>query len=75
MVELNGVDNADSLGDGIDDCVAEVVVEGLANDESVPCVEFPCLAWSRFGVDGDFASDWAERCGVVVNGTVVILPR
>ena len=69
------VPNADSLGGGIDDCVAVVVVEGQANAESVQCTEVPCLAWSVFVVDGNFSSDWDERCGVVVNGTVVIFPR
>ena len=75
MVELDGVNNADSLGGGIDDFVAEVVVEGQANDESVPCAEVPGLAGSGFVVDGDFASDGAERCGVVVDGTVVVFSR
>ena len=57
MVELDGVDNEDILGGGIDDCVAALVVKGQANTESVPCAEVPGLAWSRFVVDGNFASD------------------
>ena len=75
MVELNGVAYADSLGGVINDCVAAVVVEGRANAESVPCAEVPGLAWSGFFVDGDFASYWAERCGVVVDGDVVVFPH
>ena len=75
MVELNGVTNAYGLGGGIEQCVSAVVVEGLANAESVPCAELPCLAWSGFVVDGDFASDWAEQCSIVVNRTVVIFPH
>ena len=60
MVELDGVANAYSLGGGIYDCVAALVVEGRANAESVPCREVPGLAWSGFVVDGNFASDWAQ---------------
>ena len=75
MVELDGIANADSLGGGIYNFVAEVVVEGRANAESVTCAEVPGLAWSVFVVDGDFASDGAERCGVLVYGTVVVFPR
>ena len=74
MVELNSVANVDSLGGGIKNCGAAVVVEGQANAESVPCAEVPGIAWSRFVVDGDFASDWAERCGIVSDRTVVIFP-
>ena len=70
MVELNGVANADSLGGDIEDCVAAVVVEGRANAESVSFAEVPSLAWSRFVVDVDFVSDWAEQCGVVVDGVM-----
>ena len=40
-----------------------------------PCAEVPYLAWSGFVVDGNFASDWAERCGAIVNRTVVIFLR
>ena len=75
MVELNCVANADSLGDGIGDCVAAVVMEGQANSESIPCAEVPGLAWSGFVVDGKFASNWAEQCGVLVDGTVVVFPH
>ena len=75
MVELDGVANAESLGGGIDDYVSAVLVEGLANAESVPCTEVPGLVWSGFVVDDNFASKWGERCGVVVDGTVVVFPR
>ena len=75
MVELDGVANADSLGGGIYDFVAAVAVKGRANAESVPCAEVPGLVWSGFVVDGDFASDRAERCGVVVDGNVVVFPH
>ena len=74
MVEIDGVANADSLGGGIDNCVTAVVVEVRSNAESVPCAEFLGLVWSGFVVDGDFTSDWDERCGVVIDGTVVIFP-
>ena len=74
MVELDGVVDAGSLGGGIDYCVASVVVEGRSNAESVPCAEVPGLVWSGFVVDGDFLSNWDERCGVVVDGTVVVFP-
>ena len=57
MVELNGIANADSLGGGIYDFVAEVVVEGRANAESVTCAEVPGLAWSGLVVNRDFASN------------------
>ena len=75
MVELNGIANADSLGGSIYDFLAEVVVEGRSNAESITFVEVPGLALSVFFVDGDFASDGAERCGIVVYGTVVLFPR
>ena len=75
MVELNGVANTDSLGGGIYNFVAAVVVEGRANAESVLSAEVPGLAWSRFVVDGDFASNWGERCGGVVDGNVIVFPR
>ena len=75
MVELDDIANLDSLGVGIYDFVAEVVVEGQANAGSVPFAEVPGLAWSVFVVDGYFASDGAERCGIVVYGTVVVFPR
>ena len=32
------------------------------------------LSWARFVVDGEFASDGVEQCGVVVGETVVVLP-
>ena len=75
MVELDSVANVDSLGGGIYNFVTEVVVEGRANAESVLCAEVPGLAWSGFVVDGDFASDGAERCGVVVGAIVVVFPH
>ena len=75
MVELNGVANTDSLGGGIYNFVAAVVVEGRANAESVLSAEVPGLAWSRFVVDGYFSSDGDERCGVIVDGTVVLFPQ
>ena len=75
MVELDGVANADIIGDGIYYFVAAVVVEGRANAESVTCAEVLGLAWYGFVVDGYFASDGAERCGVVVDGTVVVFPH
>ena len=50
-------------------------MEGQANAESVTCAEVPGFLWSVFVLDGDFASDGAERCGVVVDGTVVVFPR
>ena len=75
MVKLDGVANAGSLVGGIDDCVTAVVMEGQANAKSIPCAEVTGLAWSGFVVDGDFASDWSERCGVVVDGTVVVFPH
>ena len=75
MVGLDIVANADSLGGGIYDFVSEVVVEGRSNYESVPCAEVPGLAWSGFVVDVNFASDGAERCGVVVDGIIVVFPR
>ena len=74
MVKLDGAANEDSLGGGIYDFVAEVVVEGRSNAESVTCKEVPGLAWSGFVVDRKFASDGAERCGIIVDGTVVVLP-
>ena len=74
MVELDGIANADSLGGGIYDFVAEVVEEVQANAESITCAEVPGLAWSGFVVDGKFASDGAELCGIIVDGTVVVLP-
>ena len=70
MVELDCVANADIIGGGINDCVSTV-----SNAESVPCVEVSYLAWARFVVDGDFESNWAERCGVVVNRNFLIFPR
>ena len=72
MVELYGVDNADRLGDGIYNFVTAVVVDGRANAEPVLCAEVPGIARSRFVVDGDFSSDGAERCGIVIYGTVVV---
>ena len=75
MVEINGVANADNLGGGIDNFVSAVLVEGRANAESVPCTELPGLVWSGFVVDGDFTSDGAKQCGVVVDRTVVVLPQ
>ena len=75
MVELDGVTNADILGGGIYDFVAAVVVEGRANTEPVMGAEVPCLACSGFVVDGNFAFNGAERCGVVVDGSVVVFPR
>ena len=75
MVELDGVANAESFGVGINNCVAAVVVKGSANAESFPCAEVPCLVWSEFFVDGNFVSDWAEQCGIIFNGTIVIFPR
>ena len=59
MVESDGVDNADSLGGGIYNFVAAVVVEVRSNAESVLCAEVPGLVWYGFVVDGDFASDEA----------------
>ena len=75
MVELDGVANADSIGGGIYDFVTAVLLEGRSNAEFVTCAEVPGFAWSGFVVDGEFASDGAERCGVVVDGTVVVVPR
>ena len=75
MVELNVIANADSFGGDIYNFVAEVVVEGRANAESVTCAEVPGFVWSVFVVDGEFASDGAERCGVVVDGTLVVFPH
>ena len=75
MVEIGGVSNVDSLGGGIYDFVAAIVVEGRANAESGTCAEVPDFVWSGFVVDGDFSSDGNERCGVVVDGTVVVLPH
>ena len=74
MVEIDGVANTYSIGGGINNCVAAVVVEGRANSESIPCAEVPGIAWSGFVVDGDFVSDWAKRCGVLVTRNVVIFP-
>ena len=59
MVELDGVANVDSLGGGIYNFLEAGVVEGRYNAESVSFVEVPGLAWSGFGVDGDFSSNWA----------------
>ena len=75
MVEIDGVANADSLGGGIYDFVATVVMEGQANAEYVLCAEVSGIAWSGLFMDGDFASDGNEQCGVVVDGTVVLFPR
>ena len=41
MVELDGVANADSLGGGIYNFVAELVVEGRAKFEPVTGAEVP----------------------------------
>ena len=75
MVESDGVDNADSLGGGIYNFVAELVVEGRAKFKPVTGAEVPCLACSGFVVVGDFASAGSERCGVIVDGTVVVFPH
>ena len=75
MVELNGVANADTLGGGIYDFVALVVVEGRANAESVTCAEVPDLEWSRFVVYGYFGSNGYEGCDLVVDDTVLVFPR
>ena len=75
MVELYGVDNADRLGDGIYNFVTAVVVDGRANAEPVLCAEVPGIARSRFVVDGYFSYDGDERCGVIVDGTVVLFPQ
>ena len=75
MVELDGVADADSIGGGIYNFVASVVMEGQSNAKSVTCAEVSVLAWYGFVLDGDFASDEAERFGVVINLTVVLFPR
>ena len=75
VVELDGVADVDSLGGGIYNFVAAVVVEVRSNAESVLCAEVPGLVWYGFVVDGDFASDGAEQCGAVVDGTIVVLPH
>ena len=75
VVEFDSVANEDILGGGIYDFVPELVVDGRYNAYFFTCREVPGLAWSGFVVDGDFASDWSERCGVVVNRTIVILPH
>ena len=75
VVELDGVTEADSLGGGIYEFVSSVVVEVQADAEPVMCAEVPLFACSRFGVDGDFASDGSEQCGIVVDGTVVVFPH
>ena len=72
MVELDGVANVDNLGGDIYDFVVEVVVEGRSNTEPITGAEVPCLACSGFVVDGNFAFDGAERCGVIVDGTIVV---
>ena len=75
MVELEGVADADSLGGGIYNFVAAAVVDIRANAEPVMGAELPWLACSGFVVYGEFSADWSERCGVVVDGTVVVFPR
>ena len=55
--------------------MAAIVVVVRSNAEFVTCAEVPVLAWYGFVVDGDFASNGDEQCGVVVDGTIVVFPR
>ena len=64
----------DNLGGGVYYFVSAVVVEGQANAEPVTVAEVPCFVCSRFVVDGYFVSDGTKRCGIVVDGTVVVFP-
>ena len=51
-----------------------VVVEGRADAKPITGAEVPLIACSGFVVNGNFASDGDKRCGVVVDGTVVVFP-
>ena len=75
MVELDDVSDADSLGGGIYNFLAALVVEVRDDAEPITGTEVPLLACSGFVLDGEKAFYGAERCGVVVDGTVVVFPR
>ena len=75
MCTIDGVADADSLGGGIFNFVAAVVVECRDDDEPITGAEVLLLACSGFVLDGEKAFYGAERCGVVVDGTVVVFPR
>jgi hypothetical protein len=73
-MEVNCVGYAEGLSFGANDAMAEVMLEGDANLESIEAAKVPGAVGGWFVVDDDGAAKWQERGGIVVEGAIELGP-
>jgi hypothetical protein len=74
MTEVDSVRDAEGLGFGIDDAMAVVMLQGDANIESIRAAEVPGAVSGWLIVGDDWAAEWKERGGIVVEGAIEVFP-
>ena len=74
MAYIDGVGDNYGLRFEVNGLLAEVVFERYTHPESILAAEIPGVVMDRFLVDDNWASQINEGGGVVVEGTVEVLP-
>jgi hypothetical protein len=74
MTEVDSVRDAEGLGFGINDTMAAVMLKGDAKVESVRAAKVPGAATGWLIVGDDWAAEWEERGGIVVEGDIEVFP-